>query len=893
MNRRALTATVILFFLMSVSAQPTFILDLAKKGVAISPTHYGIFFEDINHAGDGGLYAELIRNRSFEDAATPEYWTTFNQTNTAITISLENAGLLNTAQSKALKMNVVTSAGTSNRAGVYNTGYWGINVVDRRQYKLSFFAKCDANFKGELIASLESNSSVKYAEARISGITTEWQKFTCTLTANGNDPNARFAIASTTTGTIWLDMVSLFPPTYKNHENGLRPDLAQLLEDMKPKFMRFPGGCFVEGDVLANKFQWKKSVGKIEERPGHWNLWGYRTTDGMGYHEFLQLAEDIGAEPLYVVNVGLAHNDNQPAASLDGYIQDALDAIEYANGELTTPYGAMRAANGHPDPFNLKYVEVGNENYYGNSYGSRYTQFYNAIKTKYPSIQLIGNVAAWGTDNPVWDIPTPADMVDEHYYRDPQWFMNQYNKYDTYNRNGPKIYVGEYAVTSGCGKGNLIAAIGEAAYMTGMEKNSDIVVMNSYAPIFVNDNNRAWNPDMIVYNASSVYCTPSYYVQKMFANNIGTVNVQLKDSLNTKIEPVTGNIGLGTWATTAEYSQVNITDGSKIVFADNFSNNMNWTPTSGIWNVTGGVYAQTSTATDCRSVGPVISDSTYTYSLKAKKTGGNEGFLIIFGYKDKDNFYWWNIGGWGNTQHAIERCSGGAKSVVAKTAGSIVSDRIYDVRIEVSKTRVLCYLDNVLIHTLDLPVSKTLYTSATLDENSRDLYIKVINPASMEVNAPVKLIGINTGNFPLTGTATELTSSDKLNENSFTNPTNIVPVETGLSIASDTFNYTFKSNSITILKINTGLTNRIKQTESTNRKIKIYPNPASNNLNIKGINELSSVNIYNSKGQTILKKKIVCDSNLDIAFLNKGIYIIEIKNKKETFSEKFLKEIPR
>ena len=889
MKLRSFISVLMFLLVVSAPAQPVFTIDLNKKGIAISPTHYGLFYEDINHAGDGGIYAELIRNRSFEDADSPEYWNLYNQTGTSITSSVETTNLLNSAQSKALKISIVTS-GTSARAGIYNTGFWGINVVSGRTYKLTFFAKCDASFKGELSATLESNTSVKYAEAKVSGLTTDWKKFSCTLTASGNDPNARFMLSSTTSGTIWLDMVSLFPPTYNNRENGLRPELAQLLDDMKPKFLRFPGGCFVEGDVLANRFQWKNTIGKIEERPGHWNLWGYRASDGMGYHEFLQLSEDIGAEPLFVVNVGLAHKDNQPVNSLGGYIQDALDAIEYANGATTTTYGAMRAANGHPEPFNLKYVEIGNENYHGNNYGNRYTQFYNALKAKYPDIQLIGNVAAWGTDNPVWDVPAPTDMVDEHYYRDPQWFINQYNKYDTYSRNGPKVYVGEYAVTSGCGKGNLIAAIGEAVYMAGMEKNSDQVVMNSYAPIFVHDNDRAWNPDMIVYNASKVYCTPSYYVQKLFANNIGTIDIPVKDSINAKIEPVTGNIGLGTWATTAEYSQVSVTSGTKTLFTDNFSNSSNWNTTSGVWNAANGSYMQTSTATDCRSVGPAIADSTYTYSLKAKKTGGNEGFLIIFGYRDKDNYYWWNIGGWNNTQHAIEKCSGGTKSVVAKGAGSVTANKEYDVRIEVSKTKVLCYLDNVLIHTLNLPVTRTLYTSASLDEYSGDLYLKIINPTSANMNVPIKLSGINAGNFPLSGTATVISSADGLNENSFANPTNISPVETGFSVSSDSFSYDIKGFSVNVLKINTGFTNTVEAAGSLDEKIRIFPNPAKNYVTIKGIHGESAVSMYNSSGQLVLKKKITNDTNLDITSLIKGIYVLEIKNNQGTFSMKLIKE---
>jgi alpha-L-arabinofuranosidase len=347
----------------------------------------------------------------------------------------------------------------------------------------------------------------------------------------------------------------------------------------------------VEGDWLANRFQWKNSIGSIEERPGHYNLWGYPSTDGLGYHEYLQLCEDVDAIPMFVANVGLAHNDFHPYNDLDAYIQDALDAIEYANGDVNTTYGAMREAAGHPEPFHLKYFEIGNENYYGDHYGDRYIQFYNAIKARYPEIECIGNGAAWGTDDPEWTFSHPVDLVDEHYYRNPEWFINHYNKYDQYSRTRPKVYVGEYAVTQGCGLGNLAAAIGEAVYMCGMEKNSDIVPLNSYAPLFVNINNRTWNPDLINFNASEVYCTPSYYVQKMFANNIGTVNLIVEDSQNRKPANMSGAIGVGTWSTTADFDDIRVESSTGALLIDDpMTDDSGWTPIKGTWSAENGIY---------------------------------------------------------------------------------------------------------------------------------------------------------------------------------------------------------------------------------------------------------------------------------------------------------------
>lgn len=883
MKRILCIAFVVMAFIATctVNAQPKLTVDVSQKGVAVSPTHYGIFFEDINHAADGGLYAELIRNRSFEDATTLDYWGLANQTGASATMSAETTNLLNSSQTQALKLSITQASATA-RAGVYNTGFWGINVVNGQKYTVTFFAKCDASFTGTVTASLESSTGVKYAQATVSGLNAGWQKFTCTLTATGGNSAGRFVLSTNSTGTLWFDVVSVFPPTFNNRANGLRPDLAQMLADLHPKFMRFPGGCFVEGDYLANRYQWKKSMGNIEVRPGHYNLWGYRTSDGMGFHEFLQLAEDIGAIPLYVTNIGVSHNDYQPYTDLSGYIQDALDALEYANGDVTTTYGAMRAANGHPAPFNIQYIEIGNENSWGDNYNNRFALFYNAIKAKYPNIQCIAD----GT------VPTTTQFVDEHYYSSPQWFIDQYNKYDTYSRTGSKVYVGEYAVTSDCGTGNLNAAIGEAAYMCGMEKNTDVVGLCSYAPIFVNTNDRKWNPDMIVYNASASYGTPSYYVQKMFANNMGTVTIPVKDTLNQIMTPIdgTGQVGLGTWATQSDYSNVTVTNSKgATLISEPFASTANWAPGTGTWSLSGGIYSQTSSLTDCRSIDKTsITDSTYTISLKARKTGGNEGFLIIFGYKDSNDFYWWNIGGWGNTQHAIEHCVGGSKTVLVPVSGSISTNIWYDVRIEVSPTKVLCYLNNVLIHTLNASTTLKLYTSATLDETTNQLFLKVVNPSTSDCRTAINLK--NATATRISGTASVLTSVGLYDENSFTSPNYIVPVNSAIDTLGSALNYTFKANSVTVLKLSTSNTSGVSQVKANSKKLSIYPNPTKDFVYFKDADaEPISYQVRNITGQTVLQNKAL-NGKADLSALQPGIYLLTAQQGNQVVSGKVVKE---
>ena len=333
----------------------------------------------------------------------------------------------------------------------------------------------------------------------------------------------------------------------------MRPDLAQTVANLRPSFVRFPGGCYVEGDKLANRFQWKTTLAPPLDRPGHENLWGYRSTDGLGYHEYLQWCEDMNAAPLFVVNVGMSHTDIVPLDKMGPYVQDALDAIEYARGDVTTPWGKRRAQNGHPAPFPLRLLEIGNENG-GAAYEERFALFYDAIKRKYPDIQLIANTPVKSR------IP---DIIDEHYYDTAEFFARQAHRYDSYPRTGPKVYVGEYAVTQGAGKGNLEAALGEAAFITGMERNADVVTMASYAPLLVNDNDRKWNPDALVFNSAQMYGTPSYYVQQMFSLNRGDVTLKTDVQAAPPKTPAalslpSGMVGVGTWNTSAEFADINV-----------------------------------------------------------------------------------------------------------------------------------------------------------------------------------------------------------------------------------------------------------------------------------------------------------------------------------------------
>ncbi len=795
---------------LATQAQVSIDIDAQNRGPKVSPMLYGIFYEDINHAADGGLYAELIRNRSFEDGprfgapADMQGWSTYAATPSQLTATLiqptKKTPLLNSVQHNALEL--VVKATPQMPVCLVNEGYWGINAVQGRTYRLSFWAN-SLKYKGTVKATLCSkDGSELYAETVVTGFPAGkgWQKYEATLQSDGNDPQAQFAFVFDGVGTLQLDMVSLFPPTFKNRPNGMRPDLANMLWQMHPKFMRFPGGCFVEGQESPdNAFRWERTIGPIEEREGHWNVnWGYRTTDGLGYHEYLQLAEDLGAKPLYVVNVGLWHGGMTPYDSIQPWIDECLAAIEYANGPTTSKYGAMRAKNGHPEPFGLEYLEVGNENnqpdprQQSDHYYERYDQFYKAIRAKYPQMKIIGNVVAWGDDNPKWNSSLPVDLLDEHYYRTPGWFAEAFHKYDSFDRRGPKVYVGEYAVTNGFGDlGNQNAALGEAVYMMGMENNSDVVELASYAPIFVNENDARWRPDMIRFNSSRVMGTPSYYVQQLMPQHIGTQVVKVsqtnpyQDMKRKPLTPSHSRAGFATWATKATFEMKD--EGYETV--------------SGHWaDNADGTVSQSSLDQQCVALTKkAIDGDHYTLHYRARKDKGQEGFMIVFNYVDEHNFCWLNFGGWGNTQHAIEQITSGGKLQTIEKRGRIETGRWYDITLTVAGDSVKAWLDNELVFDTMLKhdQAKGIYTNATIDDRAGVLIVKMVNTGEEPTTAQ-----LNLKNFaPKSARVIRLAANEGTDENTLQQPTNIHPVEQLLSPEGDHVMLDIPAYSLNIIRI--------------------------------------------------------------------------------------------
>jgi alpha-N-arabinofuranosidase len=546
------------------AAPASLTVQVNKPGAAVNKNMYGLFFEDINFAADGGLYPELVKNKSFETDAPLIGWRALQGAANLDAYAVRNEQPISARNAHYVRL--TTRNGAPGEAGIENEGFRGMGVKTGAEYTLSFYARRGSGSVSGLTAMLTGEKGEQLGQVAITGFTNEWKQYTAVLKPTSTHNKAHLKLVLTGTGTVDLDVVSLFPKdTWNKRPNGLRTDLVQLLKDMKPGFLRFPGGCIVEGRTLSERYQWKETIGDVAARLPMINRWNmefkhrstpdYYQSFGLGFFEYFQLSEDIGAEPLPILNVGMACQFNSgelapmssasttkggPNAgdaantgdpSLDVFIQDALDLIEFANGPASSTWGAKRVAMGHPAPFNLKMLGIGNEQW-GPQYLERYEPFAKAVKAKYPGIDIVSSAGP----SPDGDLfvkaskrlgELKAEYVDEHYYAKPDWFRQNVGRYDNYARTGPKIFAGEYAAQSVAigspeNKNTWDCAISEAAFMTGLERNADVVGMASYAPLLANVDAWQWTPDMIWFDNLNSYGSPSYYVQKLYALNKGT-----------------------------------------------------------------------------------------------------------------------------------------------------------------------------------------------------------------------------------------------------------------------------------------------------------------------------------------------------------------------------------
>jgi len=528
-----------------------------SKSKKISDLLVGVFFEDINYAADGGLYAELVQNRDFEYALSDKEgkdknWNSqkawhLNGDKGSFTIDTVSPVHPNNPHYAVLKVNEV---GT----GLVNEGFDGIAVKAGEKYDFSVFASNPDQKNRKLVIRLSGKNGENYGETTVVASSSKWKKYEAVLIAKQTAADAQLEIIPQTIGNIALDMISLFPQkTFLGRKNGLRADLAQTIADIHPRFIRFPGGCVAHGDGLGNIYRWKNTIGPVESRKPQRNLWGYHQTAGLGYYEYFQFCNDIGAEPLPVIAAGVPCQNSAtggagqqggvPMCDMDNYVQDVLDLIEWANGDVKTKWGKLRAEAGHPQPFNLKYIGIGNEDLINDIFEERFTMIYKAVKEKHPEITVIGTVGPTfeGTDyQEGWKIATKlgVPMVDEHYYQSPGWFIHNQEYYDKYDRSKPKVYLGEYASHLPGRVTNIETALSEALYLTALERNGDVVSMTSYAPLLAKEGHTQWSPDLIYFSNTEVKPTVDYFVQQLYGQNSGDTYLTSNVSLSDKNESV-------------------------------------------------------------------------------------------------------------------------------------------------------------------------------------------------------------------------------------------------------------------------------------------------------------------------------------------------------------------
>ncbi len=793
-------------------------IDVSAPRFPVSPHLYGLFFEEINHAGDGGLYAEMVRNRAFADGLVPPRcvargdgsfeapggfrftmpadplpgWTLCGASGHA-TMHADDTVFLNAANPRALRLEL--NAAGSARAGIQNDGFWGMAVRAGEDYRVRVHART-GGAPMALYARLVGADGATLGECVLGDAGPEWTRRDGRIRAGRTDTRARLVIETDGAGTLWFGFVSLFPiNTWKGRENGWRADLVERLAALRPAFLRFPGGCFVEGFTAETIYDWKATLGDVTARRGHWNLWGYRTTNGLGFHEYLQLCEDLGAAAMFVCNCGLCCQGRQaealPMDTVDRLIQDALDAVEYALGPVDSPWGRRRAEAGHPEPFPLKYLEIGNENS-GPEYAVRYAKFQEALQTRYPELELIANCHVAGA---------PVSMVDEHYYGHVRMFLANGGVYDRYDRRGPAVYVGEYAVNGGCGQGNPRAAVAEAAFLAGLERNADVVRLASYAPLFVNVNDRAWNPDLIPFDNHRACVTPSYYVQKLFVENRGDEVLPIRVTCAEDAVAMSGGVGFVTWQAQAEFKDLKVAaEDGQILYANDLSKDWHGlVPMTGDWAIRDGVLRQTGDGFNSACVLPGRDWTHYDLTCRARAVGGMNGFMVAFHARDASCHARWQFG-WSRTQCGMEHLDEGGTSLIsALQPFPIEVGRWYDIRLEVRGEHVTGYLDGGRLQESTPLRWPTLAAVATLDRERRELIVKVINAADHDQDVRLQLAGVAA--VAPEGVAHVLDAGDPLAENTLDDPGRVAPVTRRVDGLGTDMRRRFPAWSVTVLRM--------------------------------------------------------------------------------------------
>ena len=808
-------------------------VDVGKPGAAIAPEFFGLMTEEINHSYDGGLFAELVQNRTFQDPGpskdgAPIHWSVVGGGK----VATDRADPVNAALPISLRLDL-----GGGEAGIANDGYWGIPVRPDTTYTVTFYARGGGGFGGVVSASLRTeDGDVVVAKADTAAITGAWQKYTVTL-KTGHDvqttSKARFVLSATGNGSVSFSLVSLFPPTYQDTPNGLRPDLMKLMADMHPKFIRLPGGNYVEGGRFSDRFNWKKMIGPADQRPGHMGCWSYRSSDGFGMPEYLLWCKQLNAEPVLAVFAGYTLNhDHFDAGSEEMaiYTREALEEIEYITGPADSKWGKLRAADGFPEPFPLQYVEIGNEDWFdgSGSYDGRFTEMAKAIREKYPQLKLIATA-------PVTSFK--PDLYDDHFYRSPARLREMSNWYDPRTNpaeplkyegggwsgrqaEGIKTFVGEWAAQEAKPITNMNSALADAAFVMGMERNADAVQMQCYAPLFANVNlpdtakgyprGWQWEYNLIGYDALRSFGSPSYYAQAMLSQNKGDI-VLPTTFANLAVAPSAekphGSVGVGSWRTQVEYSDLTVTaaDGKSLLAPGAIKDTKGWATAGGDWSVRQNVISPNSADSETWAVFGDPSWTDYSVRVRARKVGGSEGFIVLCHALGTSHYQWINIGGWDNTSAQFESANGGGgrDGLGARVPFQVETGRWYNLRLEVRGTRYRAFVDDQLITEASAepqPTATPAYASATYVKTDNTVIVKVVNAGATALDTTINLRGV--GHVEPNGTAIVLAGEPSA-VNTLDEPLKVAPKQEAIDHASASFRHTFEAHSLTILKLKT------------------------------------------------------------------------------------------
>lgn len=789
----------------------TITIHAKEQGAALGDL-FGIFFEDLNHAADGGLYAELVQNRSFEfdPIDHPDYhaltaWDKVERGGGTCELRVESDDPLN-GRNVHYAVIDISSDGDDVGVGLMNHGFnTGIPIKEGNSYVFSMYARRTESFEQPVRIALEGQDGRVCAEEQFTVTTDEWTRYETKLTANATDYGGRLVLTAKGSGTLGFDMISLFPArTFRGRSNGLRQDIAEMIAELKPKFMRFPGGCLIhdgslDPDDRNSMYRWKNTIGDIAERPSRRNNWRYNQTLGLGYFEYFLFCEDIGAKPIPILPAGYDphHKRIVPLDELQPWIDDALDLIEFANGDVSTEWGGLRASLGHPEPFGMEYIGIGNEEV-GEPFFERYAYIHRAIKSKHPEMKVINSSGPFSAGSEYergWRSAREnrSDLVDEHYYQAPEWLLAHHRRYDSFQAGDPKVFLGEYASWGN----TYYNALAEAAFMTGLERNAHAVGLACYAPMLCNTDYVNWKPDMIWFDNHQVFGTANYYVQKLFMHHQGDYVLRVDaEGFDTpagaEVLPIAGKLAIVSNQANSEFSDITLTDHvtgkarklaeDTVYLSDTAEDN------------------ESGTARRMAELGSIDSEH-YTLTMKARRTSGSKGFIIHFGETDEQNRIFWEIGGWQNQDSLINAFVKGRSSVLTQSLFAVETDVDYLLELEVHGRRIRASINGELVADTEdtLPVIEPLYVASSMEETTGDIILKVVNMQPKQVDARILLEESGRDGFDVE--IAELSGHTLEAENGFEEPEKIVPAHRTARIAGNGLEYVFPQHSLTVFRI--------------------------------------------------------------------------------------------